>query len=120
RQLGTGNRTLQNNIPSESIELGRSAGVASDSLTGFLDQLLLLDQASEVLFMQHTPGQCLYPLLQLPQTEFLGHELKYHRAVFDFGPQPSHGGSQNATMVKAHGGPESMPGMLLKPGCLIK
>src|SRR5947207_335106 len=61
-QLAARDGPLQQHIAAKAEQLGRPARRAHRELAGLLDQILLLDQAAEVLLVQPAPGQGLHGL----------------------------------------------------------
>ena len=55
RQLGAGKGAFLQHVRAEAEQLGRPAAGAS-AIAGLLDQLLLLDQAAEILLVQERPA----------------------------------------------------------------
>ena len=72
-------------------------------LASFLNELLLLDQAAEILLVQQPPGKRLDAALQLQQREGLRHQFEDHGMVFDLGAQPGDAGRENAAVIDDHG-----------------
>src|SRR5215472_8998086 len=68
-ELAADDGALGQDVAAEAVELGRAATCGSSDVTGFLHQLLLLDQATEVLLVQQPAGQRLHGPLQLAERE---------------------------------------------------
>ena len=83
----------------EAKQLGGPPDRICGHCAGFLDQVLLLDQAAEILLVQPATGQRLDAALQLQQGEGRRHQFEHDRPIFDLGAQPRDAGGEDAAMI---------------------
>ncbi len=92
RELYTRCGALVHNIAAETKQRGRAAAGSSGFFAAdFFDQTATFDQTAEVLLVQGMACNRFDRFLQLKQSEFCGHPLKHHRAVFQLDALSYHG-----------------------------
>src|ERR1700730_14593593 len=103
RQFGPDDSSLKQHLAPEPDQLGRTATGLRRNVTGILDQSLLVNQPTEILFVQPLAGERLDGALERKQREARRHQLEDDWAVLDLGPKARDAGRKNAAMVMLHG-----------------
>ncbi|MNL69761.1 hypothetical protein D3C87_1946630 [compost metagenome] len=89
-------------------KLRRTAAGLAGHLSGFLDQLLLVNQPAEIRLVQGQPGERLDGVLQLQKRKILRHQFEDDRAVFDLGAQTGNAGRQDTAVIGEHRAPDAL------------
>ena len=90
------------NLTAEAEYLGwASTGLEVDRARA-LDELSLLDESTEVRFVEPTADEGFDHTLELVQRECLREELKHDRAVGELATEPVEGGSNDPSVVERH------------------
>src|SRR5215467_5592829 len=101
RELGSCDCPFRQYAVAEAEQLGGAADGVGGDCASFLNELLLLDQASKILLVHQPACKRLNTALQLQQGEFRRHQFEHDGAVFDLGAQPRDPGGENAAVISA-------------------